>query len=270
MAAREEKRTSTLLSIDQQVALLERTLEEGILEDTGAEATTSEGWFQVIGPGMDTGLLSRVYRSVLRAHLADARIAEAVEAHRSRGLPTRWVVGPSARPIDLGQRLMAAGFRLTNVASGMLGDAQQIEIEASAHINVEPVDEGNLEAWIQVHAEGWQMAPAAVDRLREDARRRLSSGSQRSIHLLARLDGTPAGVGSILFGQGFACLRHDVVLPERRRKGVFRSLVAARMDRIKARGIAITAVLALKDTSAPIFRAMGFQSVCDLSYYEYP
>jgi GNAT superfamily N-acetyltransferase len=270
MARREAGRTGTLLSVDQQVALVEQALQEGLKEDAGAEANVSENWIQAVLPGMSTALTRRIYRSVLRAQDVDARIAEVVEGHRARGISTMWVVGPSARPLDLGQRLLAAGFRLTNVASGMLGDAQRITAQESARVTVEPVDDDNREAWFQVHAAGWQMTPAAVDELRAQAERRSPTSSQRSIDLLARLDGAPAGIGSILLGRGFACLRKGVVLPEHRRKGVFRSLVAARISRIKDRGISIVTVQALKDTSAPLLRSMGFQPVCDLSYYEYP
>lgn len=267
--ANDERRISTRLSVDRQVAFVERALHEGIEEDAGMEVTSSPGWFQAVGPGIGTGLMSRVYRSVLRDHEADARIAEAIAAHRTRELPTLWVVGPGSRPSDLGERLLAAGFKLSHVATGMLGETARITAQQDPRVSVEVVNEGNLEDWIRIHAAGWEMAPAAVERLRESARARLDASGRRSMDLLARLDGAPAGIGSILLCDGFACLRNGVVLPEHRRKGVFRSLIAARVELLKVRGVSAVAVQAMKETSAPIFRALGFEPVCELSYYLY-
>ncbi len=267
--ANDERRISTRLSVDLQVAIVERALYEGIEEDPAMEVTTSQGWFQAVGPGVSSGLLRRVYRSVLPPHEADARIAEAVAAHRASELPTAWVVGPGARPSDLGARLLAAGFQVSHVATGLIAEVQRLNVQPSPEVSVEPVSEDNLEAWVDVHAAGWSMVPSAVARLRDSARARLAKSGQRWLDLLARLEGKPVGVGSIVFGQRFACLRNGVVLPEHRRKGVFRSLVAARIAVLKERGVPVVAVHALKETSAPLYRSMRFEPVCDLTSYLY-
>jgi len=267
--AKDERRSSTRLSVDLQVAIVERALYEGIEEDPAMEVTTSQGWFQAVGPGLSSGLLRRVYRSVLSPQEADTRIAEVVAAHQTSELPTMWVVGPGARPSDLGERLLAAGFRLSHVATGLIAEVQRLSVQPSPEVSVEPVGEDNLEAWIHVHATGWSMVPSAVARLRESARARITASARRSVDLLARIGGEPAGIGSIVFGQRFACLRNGVVLPEHRRKGVFRSLVAARIAVLKERGVPVVAVHAMKETSAPLYRSMRFDPVCDLTSYLY-
>jgi hypothetical protein len=67
----------------------------------------------------------------LTAETADAVIAESLHELKSHNVPGSWHVGPSMRPADLGERLLAAGFTHGGSEPGMA--VPLAELVGSAH-----------------------------------------------------------------------------------------------------------------------------------------
>jgi predicted acetyltransferase len=55
--------------------------------------------------------------------------------------------------------------------------------------------------------------------------------------------------------------------PRFRGKGVYRGLVARRLEVLRERGIPLVTIQAIADTSAPICKKLGFETVCQLAMY---
>ncbi len=257
-----------MLTAKEKIALVERALYEAIVVGEGAELLVSESWVQRLTPGPAPQHHNQVFRSILAEDEADARIAATIAAYRALGVSFLWTITPSSMPADLGDRLCASGFRLAHVGRGMVADPGAIRVEPGAGVTVEPLSHENLDDWVRVHAAGWELPDGASAELRAQLRRGL--GSEACVmNLLARVDGTPAGTGSVQLCEGFAHLRGGIVLPEHRRRGIFRSLIAARLRILRDRGIDYVTVHGMRDTSAPILEAMGFEAVCDILYYSY-
>ena len=49
-----------------------------------------------------------------------------------RGMPWRWLVGPTSRPLDLGDRLLRAGFELVSDSAGMALDLDRLRARGRA------------------------------------------------------------------------------------------------------------------------------------------
>lgn len=257
-----------MLTREQKITLVERSSHEGLGEDRGGEVILSEHWVQTIVPGVRSFVANRVYRSVLDADEVDARIAATVAMYQARGLPLQWLVGPGARPLDLGERLLATGFRLATTAAGLFARLEEIRPGLGQDVTVEATDERTLGDWVTIQAAGWHMPLTQAERLRAQSLRRLRSARERTLYAVGRIAGAPAGAASVDLHDGFAYLRNLVVLPEHRRKGVLRALLADLLVRLKARDMPYITAHAIEDTSAPILEAMGFERVCEIRYYD--
>jgi GNAT superfamily N-acetyltransferase len=93
-------------------------------------------------------------------------------------------------------------------------------------------------------------------------RRRLNLRAAGHRHLLlATLDGEPAGAGSIgLFPPGGATVNGGSVRPKFRGRGIYRALVAARLQIARNGGVDGLCVWG-GHMSAPILAKMGFETV---------
>jgi GNAT superfamily N-acetyltransferase len=259
------------MNYDEKLSIVERAVHEGLVKSPESDVLRSDSWVQVITPSARTPLKNGVFWAVLREEEANAKIASAIELYSSLNLPFWWIVSPSSAPADIEERLLRAGFALTHTAAGMAAEPARLELDRSAPEDVEAelVSEENLEEWLAVQAEGWSTPPPPIQLLRQEQRRRLRGEASPRIDMLFRVDGAPAGAGGLRLYQGFAHLFGGVVLPRYRRRGVFRAMVATRLESARARGIPGVTVHGLKDTSAPIFRRFGFDEVCDIKYYGY-
>ena len=93
-----------------------------------------------------TGLAFRSINGAVEIDLApataDRRIAEVGDWFGERGVPWRWLVGPTSRPLDLGERLLRAGYELVSDSPGMALDLDMFEPEAlPAGVEIVTVDD---------------------------------------------------------------------------------------------------------------------------------
>jgi len=264
-----------MIDQEQKISLVERALYEGWREASTKEGGVTEviytdAWIQVIAPGAKSGLMNGVFRSLLEVPEADARITSMIALYQSRELPFLWIVSPSSRPKDLGGRLLKAGFRLMNTAIGMFVDPHGIDVRPAESVTMEEVEEGTIEDWLAIQAEVWGSPREAIPLIKEKMIKRLASKGEPTLRFLARVDGRPVGANAIRFFDGFAHLLSSAVLPEFRRRGIFRAMVGHRAVVLRERGVSCAISHAIKDTSAPILEKLGAERVCEIHYYAYP
>lgn len=218
----------------------------------GLEVIERPGWIQLTNPSFRMGGLNQVAHSVLSAGEADAVIDATIARYRALGLRFRWTVTPDSAPADLADRLAARGLLRTDIrgmaraTAGATGDAR-----------VEPVHEGNLDAFEAVMAGGWGVDPAPF---RPFHRALLADPGHRLF--LGREGGVAAGAASYVSRGRAAYLMGGVVLPACRGRGLYRALVGARLADAAARGLALATVQAIEATSAPLLERLGFSTVC--------
>lgn len=68
---------------------------------------------------------------------------------------------------------------------------------------------------------------------------------------------------------GYAILDGAAVHPAYRGKGIYKMMASKRLDDAKKDGLEYTIIHALKNTSAPICKRIGFREICQIDFYGY-
>lgn len=217
------------------------------------------------------------HNCVVRAQLApadaDEVIAASIQRMQARGVPGTWHVGPSMRPADLAERLLATELTFGGSEPGMAADlhAVRAELPAPAGLGIERVrDEAGLAAWSQTLAQGFgegereAMWVAATYRvLGYDA----EDGPW--LHYLARLDGKPVGTSTVFLGAGVAGVYFVMTVPEARGRGIGAASALAGLLDARELGYRI-GILTSSAMGHAVYTRLGFRDYCTIELYASP
>jgi ankyrin repeat protein/GNAT superfamily N-acetyltransferase len=208
------------------------------------------------GVAVITGVESNTENGVVASRLdgdADAAIAEALRWLQD--VPSQWLLADPVIPVDLRERLFAAGARpeRTAVVMGAVLDRLALDDAPPPGLELAAVrDEAALRAWAQA-VEPAEPRARAVEVLAS-----LGLGADAPLqHRLARRDGAIVGAASF-FTHGDTVLGHQlaVVAPERR-GGIGRALVQACAREALTSGARVAVVEPTPETVA-FYRLLGF------------
>jgi ribosomal protein S18 acetylase RimI-like enzyme len=215
------------------------------------------GWYQVITPSTKGETLNEISYSELPEDEADRVIDRVVTENRSRGVPTKWCVGPWTKPENFGRLLEDRGFTSWDVR-GMAIDTST-PIDPVGGVSVVDVDEAGLDAFLDALVTGWSLE---------------SIEDERSSHLLALraeprvahffsavVGGEVAGTCGLLLRGRYAYFVGGLVLEPYRGRGIYRAMVRERLAFLAKRGIGLAVVHARESTSAPILERLGFETM---------
>lgn len=212
------------------------------------------GWMQLVTPSFRKGGFNEVSLAVLDEADADATIAATIGEYRRLGLRYRWIVGPDSAPADLAERLAAHGLD-RHMSCGMARATAPVDAPA---VRVVEVDASTVDAFTQTMAAGWGADADVLARTHDI----VLAAQPRTHHMfLAYADGEPAATASYVAFPRSAYLLGGVVLERYRGRGLYRALVAARIEHARARGIELATSLAREETSAPILERLGFETI---------
>lgn len=218
------------------------------LPDT--EVIEREGWRQLFTPSLKDGGFNEVSLAVLEPLDADRVIDETLARYAREGMRFRWSVMPDSRPVDLPERLAARGLRRSETRA-MSRDTSSLPMPPG--VEVRRVTAADLHLFTRVMAEGWGMAAGPLIAVNE-----AMLANPGSPLFLAWVDGEPVGTAGLVLAERSAYLLGAVVLPASRRRGVYRALIAHRLDVARALGLELATVHASADTSGPLLERLGF------------
>jgi GNAT superfamily N-acetyltransferase len=193
-----------------------------------------------------------------------------------RNLALMWVLDPGTQPVDLADRLSLHGILADPHGEEsvvmVLPSETQVDAPAINGLAIQDAladlaafkasDDVGAEAFIGVPFGENTVPPGALERRLADIR---LAGNRRV--LLATIDGEPAGSASItLYPPRGAMINGGSVRPRFRGRGVYRALVAARLEIARREGVAGLAVWA-GAMSAPTLARLGFQPVSWRRFY---
>lgn len=223
---------------------------------------------------LSTGLPVAEFNGVLRADLhdlppaaADARIAAVLTQFSQRNLPLLWHIGPSTRPAELGQRLLAHGLRHEEDEPGMAADLLALDetVPSPPALCIQPVrDSADLHEWLHVWAYD---APDSFIELCSRLYGSLGIGPEQPLqHYLGVLDGRPVATAALFYGAGVVSVQHVVTLPDMRRRGIGAAMTLHVARVARAAGYRV-AVLTASPAGLGTYRRLGFRSYCLFSRY---
>ena len=214
-----------------------------------------------------------------RADETDEVIDEVRAVVTTRRLPLMWTLDPETRPADFADRLQARG--VDPDPHGVESKVMVLPSDATIHTprvpGLEMVDAlADAEAFQQADraaTEAFGAESLGDDELRvaarERRRRNLLAAGHRYL-LLATVDGEPAGSGSLgLYPPYGAKMNGGAVRPKFRGRGVYRALVAARVEIARRAGVPGLSVWG-GDMSRPILERLGFKVVGWRRFYVDP
>ena len=214
-------------------------------------------------------LVNIVTSSRLTADTADTTIQEVCRHFFEQNKAFGWVAGPSATPDDLGGRLANAGLSKMFDAAGMTLTDLNIPFRTNPAVGIREVTPEEMAVAITAMAEAFP-APEDAVRLMYEVLFRHSDSLNPHIYV-AFLDGVeePVGCSSMEFipGMPIVHLRGAATVKQHRGKGIYTTLLAHRIADALEHGAEAAVIQAVKTTSAPICRRLGFTEICNLELY---
>ena len=205
-----------------------------------------------------------------RADETDEVIRKARAIFASRHLPFSWILEPGTEPADFADHLAARGVRPDPHGA----EAKVMVLPIDATMDAPPIAglqiRDALTDWESFRMAEGAAAEAFEGRLPDASpehiamleRRRLNFRAEGNRHwLLATVDGEPAGTGGIiLYPPGGAIINGGSVRPKFRGRGIYRAMVATRLEIARKAGVAGLIVWG-GEMSGPILAGLGFQAV---------
>lgn len=201
----------------------------------------------------------------------DALIARQVEFFRQRGEGVEWKLNGHDQPVDLADRLRAAGFVPEDQETVVVGPV-------AALAGAVPVLPDGVRLREVTAREDLERIAAMEEAVWHDDRSHLVTGLAKEIEadpqsitvVVAEAGDTVVSAGWVRYiaNTGFATLWGGSTLPEWRRKGVYRALVAYRARLAEQRGKTLLQVDCSPD-SRPILERLGLVAVTTTTPYVY-
>ncbi|MGW4541817.1 GNAT family N-acetyltransferase [Streptomyces chartreusis] len=248
------------------LALFDRDMREGAQPD-GPDARVERVGRIVRQVSSEHGWNGVVW-SDLDAAGADAAIAEQIAHFSGLGREFEWELYGHDLPVDLGQRLRAAGFVGRPEETLMIGEVADLNLDAEPPegIRILPVtDSAGVDLVAQVHEKAFGTDGS---RLRHQLLARLTADADTVVAVVALAGDTPVSAArmELVPGTRFAGLWGGGTVEGWRGRGIYRALVAHRARAAVDRGYRYLQVDAMS-SSRPILERLGFEPLTTTTPY---
>ncbi|MGW4867626.1 GNAT family N-acetyltransferase [Streptomyces chartreusis] len=248
------------------LALFDRDMREGAQPD-GPDARVERVGRIVRQVSSEHGWNGVVW-SDLDAAGADAAIAEQIADFSGLGREFEWKLYGHDLPVDLGQRLRAAGFVGQPEETLMIGEVAGLNLDAEPPegIRILPVtDSAGVDLVAQVHEKAFGTDGS---RLRHQLLARLTADADTVVAVVALAGDTPVSAArmELVPGTRFAGLWGGGTVEGWRGRGIYRALVAHRARAAVDRGYRYLQVDAMS-SSRPILERLGFEPLTTTTPY---
>ena len=212
--------------------------------------------------------------SIMEARLAPEQVQPTIDYviadAKSRHVPVLWWVGPSTRPADLAERLVAYGFSIDEDGPGMAVNLDKLNesLPVAEGCSIQPaLDDAAWWAWSRTLAKGFEVPAARVEfavNSWHDLLRQVDS--EKTIGYTAWLNGTPVATSLLQLGGGVAGIYGVATVPEARRNGIGAQVTLYPLLQAHARGYKV-GVLQASEMGFSVYRSLGFQVCCRITSY---
>ncbi|MEK8021080.1 MAG: GNAT family N-acetyltransferase [Candidatus Parabeggiatoa sp.] len=240
-----------------------------------AIVTNENGWYRTVTPSSPWAADdNEILFSNLNERDADGEIETVIAEYQKLGRPMRWCVYPWTQPAYLGERLLKRGATRSDVRAFLCDTSLPLELVEGTEIEqVDPNSTEAYEAYIEVMSSGVMSSgrtlPADEVAFRRCRYRELITGPDAVMQLfIARYEGVVAGCGAMYIKEDSGWLTGDYVVPAYQARGLFQSLIAARLKVLRDMGIQIASGHGREETSVPWLKRFGFKSIYPYRIYQ--
>lgn len=225
--------------------------------------------------GIETGVDFPLLNGVLESDLDDAdlgpTVASVTEHFRDQVLPMLWWHRPTARPADLGRRLLAAGFQAVGSQPVIVCDAGAVpDLPVPAGFTTRRVtDRDDLDVYANVFGRGFGLPPNVVAFF-SDLLLAVGLGPDAQVRsFVGLLDGEAVATASVFLHDDVAGIYNISALEHVRGRGIGANVTAVAMREATNEGIRC---LSLQSSEAGyrIYQTLGFREVCQFHMYLAP
>jgi GNAT superfamily N-acetyltransferase len=214
----------------------------------------------------DTPISTLPYNGVLRFTVdedPDRRIDELFEHYRRRGVPSLWIVHPTARPADLAGRLRRRGLEQIEECAGMSADLAALPPPPSAPTGTRIAEVTGADAicdFLELVAWRWNI-PAGAAAALPAVMRAFELGVAGSVVRvwLAWRSGVAVAKVGLHLAAGAAGLYGVATRPEARGQGLARTLTLHAFASARAAGYRL-GVLHATPMARSLYEKLGFRS----------
>lgn len=226
------------------------------------------GWYRTLTPSSSWPAANEVLFSNLNERDPDSEIDAIVASYHRLGLPLTWCVYPWTRPFDLDERLRARGATQAVIHAFLGNSALPIEVVDGVEVEqVDPASTVAYEAYMNVMAACYSL-PADEEAFRRSRYHQLSMGSAPSMKLfVGHYNGVAAGCAAMVIKEDSAHFTGDCVIPAFQARGLFVSLIAARLQALRDIGISLVTGHG-NEQSAFWIKRFGFKTIYSYNIYQ--
>lgn len=265
--------------IDRTNAMLDRDgLDDNFFQTLGMKRINLKGVKGYVTP-IDSKEANHVGLADLEEDQADKTIERVIEFYKNEKKSFSWIVGPTSRPVDLDKRLINHGFNYENEISAygfyMNTAKNNLPVNPEFEVTSVPLEflAENIDLMVNSFGMGMDknvaMSLIGISTAINSTER--YKNQVKAYVARERSNGRHVGFSFMEMDkeQSYAILDGAAVLPEYRGKGIYKNMVAARMDDAVKSNIKYLIIHAMKSTSAPVCEKIGFKRACELNIYSY-
>ena len=214
---------------------------------------------------IDFPLFSGAINARFTPETTERRAHETLDRLVGNGRPFMWWLTPSTRSPSLEAVLEQRGLVLDEPATGMYADLDGApDSPLPAGVSVEVTTGATLDTMLAAMLDGFGMPKTLLSAVRELFGR--SRDPVELVHVLARVDGEPAGAGSVIAAGDVAGLYNIAVREQARGRGVGGAVTQALMRQGSALGCT-RSILHATPMGRPVYARLGYQPVCEITQY---
>jgi N-acetylglutamate synthase-like GNAT family acetyltransferase len=214
-------------------------------------------------------MVNMITSTTLTPGEADRTIASVCDHFARQRKAFGWMVGPSAKPEDLGAKLAKAGLTKMFDAAGMALIDLGIRFHVNPAVRIREATPEDVAVASETMAEAFP-APKDVVQFMYQVLFRDRERLKTRIYL-AYMEGNdePVACSSMGFvpGKPIVHLRGAATHKKYRGRGIYGSLLAQRLTDAREDGAEAAVIQAILTTSAPVCRRLGFAELCRLQFY---
>ncbi len=211
--------------------------------------------------GLPVSFLNGVARSNLAPETIDDRIAWVIARARALGLSFDWMLGPSARPSDLGDHLVRHGMTHTGETPAMGVDLAVLPTMPTlpAGVTIERVrNRESLKLWARTSVVGFGLPDSTIGAFQEIMGRDNLSEDARNYYYLARMDGEPVATSAMTPAAGVAGIYAVATVEQARGQGIGSAVTLLPLLEARQQGYRI-GILQASSMGHPVYIRLGFK-----------